>query len=145
MEPLDNLLEATTKVFPEANGKDVAANIMKNLSTNPVPPDPLLPESGVNADGEAFTERITQLVCDLLKDALTDILSESKRPPTEEDLWRSARGASCWLEQTLNSFRFHGIGKSIDEDEGHQQPVHPTDGGVLHAHHGTQGNNDRKF
>ena len=28
--------------------------------------------------------------------------------------------------------------------KGHQQPVHPTDGGVLHAHHGTQGNDDRQ-
>ena len=116
IEPLDNLLEATTKVVPEVNGKDVAANVMKILSTNPVPANPLLPDSGVNADREAVTERVTQLVCDLLSDALTDIFSESRRTPTDQDLIRSARGASCGLGQTLNSVAYQGVSKCSEED-----------------------------
>ena len=28
--------------------------------------------------------------------------------------------------------------------ERHRQPIHPADGGILHAHHGAQGHNDRQ-
>ena len=89
---------------------------MKIMTTNPIPPDLLLPDSVVNADREAFIERITQLVCDLLRDSLTDILSESRWSPEPEDLWRSAGGASTWLEQVLCSFQFQGISKCNDEN-----------------------------
>ena len=48
MEPLDNLLEATTNMFPEVNGNEVFANIKEIQTTIPVPPDPLLPDDVVN-------------------------------------------------------------------------------------------------
>ena len=50
-KPLDNLLEATHKVFPEVNGNEVAANAMEILTTIPVTPDPLSSDGMANADG----------------------------------------------------------------------------------------------
>merc|ERR1719318_1370592 len=74
MEPLDNLLESTTKVVPEVNGKDSSVKLTipshSAESCAVIPTGDLRAVSSAKGEREVFTEHLRHVVYECLKHSL---------------------------------------------------------------------------